>query len=501
MTAVDALRDSLGELADALEGFEFRLPGPELAPREQSRAELVRSIREYLLPRLRDPEAPVVAVIVGPSGSGKSVLLNSLAGEIASQPGALRPTTRSPVVWAHRSNSRRYQSGFLAGLGGSDLKVVLGDDPLTKQLTIVDAPDFESVFPDSREVGEKVLAVADLCIFVASALRYADAAAWEFLDQVRRRGLPILFVLNRLGSDPETRKTILGDFAAMLKNRDLLLEADSSLIFDVSEQVLYPRRGGLHAEAVASIRRELSLISDPDLRREVVRQSTEGALAEAIVKVERIADGVREDRTIVGSLQTMADDAYAREVIECTNLIRDGRLVAMTGGEERAVVVRELAAALSRRAGVAARDAATQWDTVSEGKALLDIVPTLWRHGPDTPDLSTREAAAWVDGLEGLVAGSVRSARQRRKAAAQLATQALGAPSGPSGGKWQEVLGDENLKSEARQRLEGHLASVLAADVDRFGALTSRVNQPTGLPEMIRGLAAQVSTHAGEFYG
>ena len=500
MTAADALRDSLGELAGALEGFEFRLPGPDQGPREQSRTELVRSIREYLLPRLRDPDAPVVAVVVGPTGSGKSVLLNSLAGQVASEPGALRPTTRSPVVWAHRSNSRRYQSGFLAGLGSSDLKLVLGDDPLTKQLTVIDAPDFESVYSDSREVGEQVLAIADLCIFVASALRYVDAAAWEFLDQVRQRGLPILFVLNRLGADPETRKTILNDFAVMLKNRGLLLEADPALIFDISEQVLYPRRGGLHADAVASIRRELSLISDPALRREVVRQSTEGALAEAIIKVERLADAVEEDRAIVKALQKMVNEAYAAELIECNNLIRDGGLVAMAGGEYREVVVRELAAALSRRAGIASRDASTQWDGVDEGKALLETAPTLWRHAPDTPDHSTREAETWVESLEADLAGSVRRPRLRRKAAAQLAAQALGAPADPSGGKWQEALGDENLRSEARERLEGHVANVLASDADRFRALTSQVNQPTGLAEMVRQLAVLVSQRAGEFY-
>lgn len=428
------------------------------------------------------------------------MLLNSLAGQIASEPGALRPTTQTPVVWAHLSNARRYQSGFLAGLSGESAELVLSDDPLTKQLTVVDAPDFESVYSDGREAGEKFLAVADLCIFVASALRYADAAAWEFLNQVRQRGLPILFVLNRLGSDPETRKAILNDFASMLKNRELLLEADPSLIFDVSEQVIYPRRGGLHADAVASIRRELSLISDPALRREVVRQSTEGALAEAIDKVGRIADGVKEDRAVVGSLQTMADEAYAAELAECNNLIRDGLLVAMTGDEDQQLVVRELAAALSRRAGIASRDASTQWDRVAEGRALLDIAPTLWRHGPDTPDLATGEAEAWVAGLDGTIKGSVSSSRRRRKVAALLASQVLGAPGVPSASKWQAVLGDNDLRVDARQRLEGHVANVMAADADRFLAITSRVNLPTGLAEMVRGMAEQVSARAGEFY-
>ena len=109
MTAADALRSSLEDLSAALESFQFRVLGPDQEARERSRTELVRSIREYLLPRLEDPEAPVVAVLVGPTGSGKSIILNSLAGQKASEPGALRPTTRSPVVWANRRHVRRYQ--------------------------------------------------------------------------------------------------------------------------------------------------------------------------------------------------------------------------------------------------------------------------------------------------------------------------------------------------------------------------------------------------------
>ena len=489
MTAASQLRSSLEELSAALESFQFRVPGVGQAAKERARAELVRSIREYLLPRLDDPDAPEVAVLVGPTGSGKSVILNSLAGQQASEPGALRPTTRSPIVWTNRRHARRYQALLGGLLGRDDSGVVAGDDVITDQLTVIDAPDFESVYADSRVIGEQVLAVADLCIFVASALRYADGAAWEFLDQIRTRGLPILFVLNRLGPDPEARKLILGDFAAMLKDRDLLLEADSSLIFDVSEQVIYPRHGGLHADAVAAIRQELALISDPDLRRAVVRQSTEGAVAEIIEKVAGIADGIGEDRSVVTTLYTLAEEAYAAELTTSKELVNNGQLVAPTGGGREALT-RELASALSRRCGAAAREAAGAWDSTGEGHALLQVADTLWRHGADTPAVAEREAEAWMDKVEGVV--EPQRARARRKAAVEWATSVL---TGEKAAGVPAAVGEELIAD-----LEDRVAAVLAQDADRFLSLTQRVAIADGLGETIRSLAGVVSQRAGEFY-
>ena len=500
MTAADALRSSLEDLSAALESFQFRVLGPEQEARERSRTELVRSIREYLLPRLEDPDAPVVAVLVGPTGSGKSVILNSLAGQKASDPGALRPTTRSPVVWANRRHVRRYTKLLGALIGRDDAGVVAGNDPITEQLTVIDAPDFDSVYADSRVIGEQVLAVADLCIFVASAMRYADSAAWQFLDQIRLRGLPILFVLNRLGPDPENRKLILADFAAMLKHRDLLLEADASLIFDVSEQVVYPRHGGLHADAVAAIRQELALISDPALRRAVVRQSTEGAVAEVIDKVGGIAEGIGTDRSIVRALQTLAEEAYAIELTTSKRLVAERQLVAPGAIDGRAGIERELAAALSRRAGVAARDAADAWDSVDEGHAILLVAETLWRHGADTPSVAENEAAAWLDELEAALKPSLRRERSRRKVAAALARTLLTGDGLAVGGATADLANDEAWRTEILADLEDRIATVLSQDADRFLALTERVGIAAGLDESIRALAAVVSERAGEFY-
>jgi energy-coupling factor transporter ATP-binding protein EcfA2 len=499
MTAAAALRSSLEDLAGVLESFQFQVPGPERVDRERARTELVRSIREYLLPRLEDPEAPVVAVLVGPTGSGKSVMLNSLAGQRASEPGALRPTTRSPVVWANRRHAMRYQRLLGGLLGREEAGVVAGDDSITEQLTVIDAPDFDSVYAESRVIGEQVLAVADLCIFVASALRYADAAAWEFLDQIRTRGLPILFVLNRLGSDPETRKLILGDFASMLKSRDLLLEADPSLIFDVSEQVIYPRHGGLHPDAVAAIRRELALISDPELRRAVVRQSTEGAVAEVIEKTAAIADSIDTDRSVVSGLHSLAEEAFASEVESSRRLVGARRLVEPPPGSDRAAIERELSAAMSLRAGVAARRASAAWDATGEGHALLQESGTLWRHGPDTPGAADREAAGWLDSVDEALIPLVRRARSRSRLVAEVARSLLTSES-VEAGPGADLAADPTWAAGSLADLQERVGVVLAQDSYRFLTQTSQLSIADGLSEQVAELAATVSARAGEFY-
>ena len=59
-----------------------------IGPRQRAR-ELLDHTRDYLLPRARDLDAPLVVALLGPTGSGKSTIVNSLAGALVSEPGVL----------------------------------------------------------------------------------------------------------------------------------------------------------------------------------------------------------------------------------------------------------------------------------------------------------------------------------------------------------------------------------------------------------------------------
>jgi len=98
--AVD-LVSSLTDLRSAIHRAGFPL---ETVTAPRARAERTRALDQlddYLLPRLRSQDAPMLVVVGGSTGAGKSTLVNSILGERVTAPGALRPTTRSPVLVHH----------------------------------------------------------------------------------------------------------------------------------------------------------------------------------------------------------------------------------------------------------------------------------------------------------------------------------------------------------------------------------------------------------------
>ena len=63
-----------------------------------------------MLPRLADPGRPVLVVVGGSTGVGKSTLVNTLVGTPVTQSGLARPTTRSPVLVHHPVDTARFGS-------------------------------------------------------------------------------------------------------------------------------------------------------------------------------------------------------------------------------------------------------------------------------------------------------------------------------------------------------------------------------------------------------
>ena len=79
--------------------FPFHLPSA--GPARDGAKTLVAQLDDYLIPRLRRLDAPLLAVLGGSTGAGKSTLVNSLIRAPISKTGALRPTTRAPVLVCH----------------------------------------------------------------------------------------------------------------------------------------------------------------------------------------------------------------------------------------------------------------------------------------------------------------------------------------------------------------------------------------------------------------
>src|SRR5688572_2207142 len=118
------LAEAVERLRDALAAVRLQLEVPGAAEARKARDDLAAQIDDYLLPRLRQMDAPVLMVVGGSTGAGKSTLVNSLIGTVVSPAGVLRPTTRLPVLACHPDDLRWFSDDrILPGLarvtGGS----------------------------------------------------------------------------------------------------------------------------------------------------------------------------------------------------------------------------------------------------------------------------------------------------------------------------------------------------------------------------------------------
>src|SRR5665647_2780097 len=117
LSAVEQLRS---EVHDAT----FPLDVPSVAKACSSQSALVKQLDDYVIPRLSSLEAPLLAVVGGSTGAGKSTLVNSLAGSVVSQYGVLRPTTRLPVLVHHPNDESMFNGSRIL----PDLARITGDD-------------------------------------------------------------------------------------------------------------------------------------------------------------------------------------------------------------------------------------------------------------------------------------------------------------------------------------------------------------------------------------
>ena len=95
------MQAALTELRAAVAPVRLPLPLPDAAEQQRAVSEITSQLDDYVLPRLATIDAPLLAVVGGSTGAGKSTLVNSLVGRQVTTPGVIRPTTRAPVLVHH----------------------------------------------------------------------------------------------------------------------------------------------------------------------------------------------------------------------------------------------------------------------------------------------------------------------------------------------------------------------------------------------------------------
>ncbi len=467
LEASELLRIELGALR-----LPLVVPGVELGRKE--RDTLIAQLDDYLLPRLRRMDAPVLAVVGGSTGAGKSTLVNSLVRREVTRSGVLRPTTRSPVLVHHPYDSGAFLSQrILPGLArvtseapepaqpidvdaprATALRLV-PHEGMPPGIAIVDAPDIDSLVETNRELAMQLLAAADLWLFVTTAARYADAVPWEMLRQAVERGVSVAVVLDRV--PPKAMQEVRTHLATLLRDRGLA----TSPLFTIPETTRSPE-GFLPKEAVQPMIAWLTrLARDARSRDVVIRRTLVGALDSLRDRIPLIATSADEQVSADEALRDELDAVYsaASDQLEerlCDGTMMRGEVLARwhefvgTGDLFRSLdatvttlrerigaagkgqplptaaldeSVRTGIAALVRSAAQRAADEAVQrWRARPEGPALLDAAGggsiIEQRLAPDFDARLARTIGDWQAGVLELVREEAASRRGGARATA-----------------------------------------------------------------------------------
>ena len=402
-------------------------------PDVRERARQLRDhVTTYIVPRANALDLPLLVVLLGPTGAGKSSLMNTLAGGHVSETGVLRPTTRRAVLLATDADAEALR-GVLSTIG-TDRVIRAHGEGARPGVAIVDAPDLDSVELANRAVADKLVEAADLCVFVTTAVRYADRAAYLVLERIAARGLPVLIVANRLPPDEED--VVLEDIRRVLRGTALRsLDEERIEVIGVREGALGDN-GSLQVRAVMPILERINqLAADRERRRAVVERALQGAVEGLSPLVDSVAADLEHSASDAAALRTAVDKPYEAErdglnadlssgAFMRTEVLRHWEsfvradqitrffsrgLVRVRGtvlavikgtpptpvGVEREVTS-DIVAVTVAHAHQAARRTAEEWSTHRGAASWLAREPSLWSASPDLDQRLELRLRDWV---------------------------------------------------------------------------------------------------------
>ncbi len=457
----------LRALVDRLEPLAVRRLATR--PRSIAASERASQLRDHLRGHVRvranSLDAPLLILILGPTGAGKSTLFNTLAGRAASPTGVLRPTTRQAVVLVHPDGRDALLEGSLAGLDRSQLRLV-EDQAIGSGIALVDAPDLDSIEHANREMADHLIEAADLCLFVTTASRYADRVPWAVLSRVRERGLPLIVVVNRIPAGEVERGELLADVERLFVEAGLADAVATGTsrapgppthaaprveLVAVEEGDVEPPTEALRAAAIAPISQRIEeLQRDRTARIELAARALSGSLAGLAPLLDRIADDCEHEAIDVDALHRVANHHYERELVSLreelgrASFLREealrhwqrfvgadqitrffshgiGRLRGAISAlvrparapvsEVRAATIDDLLAVAHLHAAEAARRTATAWADEPAIDAVISEDPTLWGASVGFDERLRERLDAWIDGIAADIQASGRPKR------------------------------------------------------------------------------------------
>ena len=322
------LNAALEALGEQVRDLSLPLEVADVGAARQLSREIADQLDDYVLPRLRRIDAPAIAVVGGPTGVGKSTLVNSLVGQRVSAAGVLRPTTRSAILAYNPADNAWFENrrvlpslGRTTSVSSDPANLQLAPSPsMPVGLAVLDAPDIDSIVTANRELATQLLAAADMWLFVTSAARYADAVPWDFLRVAVTRGTAVAIVLDRIA--PEAVAEVRAHLATLLTEQGL----GGAPLFVVPETT--PVGALLPPGAVDMIRQWLhGIAGDTAVRTAVVRHTLNGAVRSLGARVFLLAAASDAQVETAVRLRREVDQAYDDAVARVEKSSSDGSLL------------------------------------------------------------------------------------------------------------------------------------------------------------------------------
>lgn len=136
----------------------------------------------------------MVLALVGGTGSGKSSLLNALAGAEIASTSPVRPHTTEPLALVPES----LEPSLRDLLGRLDVSRIVTQDRFP-DFAILDMTDIDSVATDHRTQVERLLPEVDVVLWVLDPVKYADPVLHrEFIAPLADSADRLVFILNKV---------------------------------------------------------------------------------------------------------------------------------------------------------------------------------------------------------------------------------------------------------------------------------------------------------------
>jgi hypothetical protein len=460
----EGLIEALEALRAEVAGQPFAVTDPEQDARRTRRDRLVADLAAQVA-RLRDWDAPILAVLAGGTGAGKSSIANSLVGFPVAMTGVIRPTTSSPTLltspgdrdWfitdrvlpglARLENTERGP----AGQAEEPVLHLVATHAIPPGLAVLDAPDIDSVRTTHRDLADLLLDAADVWVWHVTPRTYADEEGMAYLRRAARRRTALAVVLTQVHD--RDAEELVADLRLKLSAEGLIGTQVLTVPYTIADAHRLP------GHAINDVRAWLHGLAGREARERLRRQTLEGALDDLGHETEPLVSAILEEEAVTGRLAGIAKDSFEavpqrfgdaldaglpmrQEVLaRWRDFVGDGRLLKMietaggqvrgwlrgamatvTGAEQQRLtrqVQAEVGSTVTRLIveahEVAASQVAAAWDRQPAGHALVEAEPHLRRPSGGLQEAAGRIVDEWQDAVAELIRtrGAERKMRAR----------------------------------------------------------------------------------------